>query len=407
MSQPSTQLYNRNIILCICGGIAAYKMAETVRLLKNAGANVQIVMTTAAQQFVTPLSLQALSGQPVRSSLFDQEAEAAMSHIELARWADLVVIAPATANMIAKLANGICDDLITTLITATTAPVIFAPAMNSQMWLNAINQTNVKKLIEKQWQQLGPNTGDLACGEHGSGRMVEPSELKQAVVAYFTTIGPLNGVNLTITAGPTRESIDPVRYISNRSSGKMGFALAQAALNLGANVTLVAGPVNLPTPKGVKRINVETADQMLNECCNNPGELFIACAAVADYRVKEIAPEKIKKGADTLALQLIKNPDILQTIAENHPSIFTVGFAAETDKLKQHALEKLKTKKIHLIAANLVGEQLDSGFESDNNQLYLYWNEGGVLIPNAPKTTVAKELMTIVSQQFHLFKKTK
>ena len=401
METDSTSLFQRNIIIAISGGIAAYKMAEAVRLFIKAGANVQVVMTPSAEQFVTPLTLQALSKNPVRSSLFDRDAEAAMSHIELARWADLILIAPATANTIARLAQGVTDDLLTTIISATTAPIIYAPAMNTQMWLSSANQQNCQILKQREYIQIAPESGDLACGESGEGRMVEPAQLYQTVEKYFQIEGPLSGKKVTITAGPTREAIDPVRYITNRSSGKMGFAIAEAAKKMGANVTLISGPVSLKTPKGVQQIDIQSAQQMHQQALENPGDIFIACAAVADYRLKEIASEKIKKNSEEIQLTLVKNPDIVSEIAALSDRPFTVGFAAETDNLEQYALGKLQSKGLDMIAANWVANENNQGFESDSNQITLYWQDGKQEIGNAPKTVVAKILLTAIIEHYN------
>ncbi len=393
-------LSNRNILIAVCGGIAAYKIPELVRLFKKSGANVRVVMTEAAQEFVTPLTLQALSGEAVRTSLFDNDAEAAMGHIDLARWADLILIAPATANMLAKIANGFADDLITTLITASTSPLFFAPAMNTQMWRTDKNQLNISTLVDRGYKQIGPNSGDLACGDTGEGRMAEPLELFNSVISHFKISGPLNSVKITVTAGPTQEPIDPVRYITNRSSGKMGFAIAEAAAQMGADVTLISGPVQLNTPAGVHRIDVTTANQMHELALSVNTDIFIACAAVADYRVKKTAPQKIKKDSEEMSLELIKNPDIVHDVAQSQPRPFTVGFAAETENLKAHALKKLSTKNLDIIAANLVGDDVKSGFDSDTNQLNVYWNGGEQIIEHATKSIVAKELLKVITKHY-------
>ncbi|MCW8918150.1 MAG: bifunctional phosphopantothenoylcysteine decarboxylase/phosphopantothenate--cysteine ligase CoaBC, partial [Gammaproteobacteria bacterium] len=357
MSAPlPTTLQHRHILLGITGGIAAYKTAELVRGLRKAGAEVRVVMTEAATQFVTPMTLQALSGHPVRSALFDPEHEAAMGHIELARWAELVVVAPASADFLARLHAGMANDLLTTLCLATAAPIAVAPAMNRQMWQAAVTQQNLQQLRGRGVQVWGPTEGAQACGESGPGRMLEAAELLQLCQEHFAA-GPLNGVRLTLTAGPTREALDPVRFLSNHSSGKMGFAIAAAAVAMGARVRLVAGPVALPTPAGVERIDVQSAEQMLAAVLADPGELFIACAAVADYRAGEVAAEKVKKGAPELTLRLLRNPDILATVsALPHPP-FTVGFAAETERLLEHARAKLQQKRLDMVAANWVGER--------------------------------------------------
>lgn len=401
MSESIEQgLKGRHILLGITGGIAAYKGAELVRGLRRAGAEVRVVMTRAAAEFITPMTLQALSGNPVRQWLFDPEHEAAMGHIELARWAELVLVAPASADFIARLATGMADDLLATLCLATTAPIVLAPAMNREMWLAAATQCNITTLQSRGVALLGPAEGDQACGETGPGRMLEPVELVDACVRHFAD-GLLAGVRVTITAGPTREALDPVRFLSNHSSGKMGFAIAEAAAELGAKVRLVAGPVVLATPTGVERIDVENASQMLDAVLVDPGELFIGCAAVADYRPVAAAPEKVKKQAEHLSMELVRNPDILATVAALPKAPFTVGFAAETEQLESHAREKLKAKGLDMIAANWVGERAKGGgFNSEDNALQLIWDDGGLTLASAPKTILARQLMAVIAQRY-------
>jgi phosphopantothenoylcysteine decarboxylase/phosphopantothenate--cysteine ligase len=393
-------LSNKRILLGITGGIAAYKAAELVRGLRQAGAEVRVVMTRAATAFITPMTLQALSGHPVRSELFDPQHEAAMGHIELARWADIILVAPASADFIARLATGMADDLLATLCLATTAPIAVAPAMNQQMWAAPATVENAGRLRQRGIRIFGPAEGEQACGEHGQGRMLEPSELLEQLAAGFAT-SELEGVRVTVTAGPTREAIDPVRFLSNRSSGRMGFAIATAAAEAGARVRLVAGPVGLVTPPGVERINVETAAQMLDAVLADPGEIFIACAAVADYRPVTAAQNKIKKDSEHLELSLQRNPDILATVSALSEAPFTVGFAAETDNLEGHARAKLESKDLDMIAANWVGERaLGGGFDSDTNALALYWPGGEKELPNSSKQVLARRLIAVVAERF-------
>jgi len=393
-------LGGRRILLGITGGIAAYKAAELVRGLKKSGAEVRVVMTDAATQFVTPMTLQALSGNPVRQALFDPEHEAAMGHIELARWAELVLVAPASADFMARLAAGMADDLLATLCLATTSPIMLAPAMNQQMWQAPVTQENAATLRRRGTQLLGPAQGEQACGENGPGRMLEPEQLLAACRDHFSD-GVLDGVAVTITTGPTREALDPVRFISNHSSGKMGFALARAAAAMGARVRLVAGPVALSTPAGVERIDVETAEQMLTAVLEAPGEIFIACAAVADYRPMQVAEEKIKKQAEEMNIVLQRNPDILATVAGLTEPPYCVGFAAETERLEANARAKMETKKLDMIAANWVGHRAaGGGFNSDSNALELYWEGGSATLESAPKSTLALAMMQLVAEQY-------
>ncbi|MEX0732296.1 MAG: bifunctional phosphopantothenoylcysteine decarboxylase/phosphopantothenate--cysteine ligase CoaBC [Aquisalimonadaceae bacterium] len=393
-------LNQRRIILGVSGGIAAYKSPDLVRRLRDTGADVRVVMTRGAMEFVRPLTFQAVSGNPVHTSLLDADAEAAMGHIELARWAEAVLIAPASADLIARLANGHADDLLSTLCLATDAPLAVAPAMNRLMWAHPATRANTALLMERGVQVFGPGEGDQACGETGSGRMLEPLQLVGELAGLFAE-PLLSGQRVVITAGPTREAIDPVRYISNRSSGKMGFALAASAAAMGAEVILIAGPCNLPTPRGVRRIDVETAVAMHEAVMEAlPGcGIFIGCAAVADYRVAEPSGRKIKKSERTLSLDLIRNPDILADVAARDNPPFTVGFAAETNDLQAHAEDKRRRKGLNMIAANLVGEP-GSGFESDDNALWVRWADGEQALDPAPKRQLADALMRLVAERY-------
>jgi phosphopantothenoylcysteine decarboxylase/phosphopantothenate--cysteine ligase len=390
-------------VLGVTGGIAAYKSAELTRRLKDRGVDVQVVMTAGAREFVTPLTFQALSGRPVRTELWDAAAEAAMGHIELARWPQRIVIAPATADFIARLAHGLADDLLSTLCLATDAPIVVVPAMNRLMWANAATQANVAALRQRGLTILGPAEGAQACGETGAGRMVEPQAIVDALFAaprHVNENSPLHGRKVVVTAGPTRECIDPVRFITNRSSGKMGYAVAEAARDAGANVVIVSGPVNVPTPPGLKRVDVETAEQMMNavqvEIADT--DIFIAAAAVSDYRMREIAAHKIKKTSDELSLQLARTPDILATVAAGSPRPFVVGFAAETQNVERNALAKLEGKKLDMIAANQVGEGL--AFDCDDNALTVYWTGGQRELARAPKCQLAGSLIDVIAERF-------
>ena len=388
------------ILLGVTGGIAAYKSAEIVRRLKERGAEVQVVMTGAARQFVTPLTFQALSGRPVRTDLWDESAEAAMGHIELARWADRILVAPASADFLARLAHGLASDLLTTLCLATDVPITVAPAMNRLMWANAATRANMTLLAARGIEVIGPAEGDQACGETGPGRMVEPDVLAAAVIDRAATSGALAGRKVIVTAGPTRERIDPVRFITNRSSGKMGFAVAEAAHDAGAEVILVSGPVNVCTPPGVRRVDVETADQMLAAVNENLGgtDIFIAAAAVSDYRPVQVSTEKIKKTSDSLMLALSRTTDILATVAAGAARPFVVGFAAETQNVERNALAKLEGKNLDMIAANQVGEGL--AFDQDDNALTVYWRGGGRELKRAGKAQIAAELVALIAERF-------
>ena len=388
------------ILLGVTGGIAAYKSAEIVRRLRERGAEVQVVMTGAARQFVTPLTFQALSGRPVRTDLWDEAAEAAMGHIELARWADRILVAPASADFLARLAHGLASDLLTTLCLATDVPIAVAPAMNRLMWANAATRANVALLAARGIEVIGPAEGDQACGETGPGRMVEPDVLAAAVIGRAASSGALAGRKVIVTAGPTRECIDPVRFITNRSSGKMGFAVAEAARDAGAEVILISGPVNVCTPPGVRRVDVETADQMLAAVNENLGgtDIFIAAAAVSDYRPLQVSTEKIKKTSDSLMLALSRTTDILATVAAGAARPFVVGFAAETQNVERNALAKLEGKNLDMIAANQVGEGL--AFDQDDNALKVYWRGGERELKRAGKARIAAELVALIAERF-------
>ncbi|MCL2916369.1 bifunctional phosphopantothenoylcysteine decarboxylase/phosphopantothenate--cysteine ligase CoaBC [Shewanella corallii] len=391
-------LNHKKILLGIGGGIAAYKSADLVRRLKERGAEVRVVMTQSAMEFITPLTLQALSGHPVASDLLDPTAEASMGHIELARWADLFVIAPATANVLARMQAGMADELLTTCALATGSPVVVCPAMNQQMYQHPATQHNLRVLSERGIHIWGPGAGSQACGEIGPGRMLEPLDIAQRCEAFFGD-KPLKGQKLLLTAGPTREAIDPVRYISNHSSGKMGFAIAARAAEMGAKVTLVAGPVNLPTPIGVNRIDVQSAKQMLDAVMAEVAtqDIFIGCAAVADYRLDKIAEAKIKKSAESMQLALVRNPDILATVAAQDARPFTVGFAAETHDVEHYAKDKMQRKKLDMIAANDVSIS-GQGFNADTNALKVFWPQGCEELPATDKYTLAGQLLGLIAR---------
>jgi len=391
-------MQGKRILLGVTGGIAAYKSPDLVRRLRDRGAEVQVVMTGGAREFVTPTTFQAVSGRTVRSDLWDAAAEAAMGHIELARWADAVLIAPASADFLARLATGQANDLLSTLCLATEAPIAVAPAMNHVMWANAATRTNVATLAQRGVQVFGPAEGDQACGEIGEGRMLEPVDLAERVLALLPASGALAGRRVLITAGPTRERIDPVRFVSNRSSGKMGFAVAQAAREAGATVVLVAGPVSLPTPAGVARIDVESAADMLAAVLRElPGtDIFISTAAVADYRPVRAAEQKIKKTAESLELAMERTTDVLATVAARADRPYAVGFAAETESVEQNARTKLMKKNLDMIAANEVGH--DKAFDCDDNQLIVLSRNGRHELPRAGKLTLARGLIALIEQ---------
>lgn len=401
----SKQLAGRHILVAVSGGIAAYKTPDLVRRLREIGAIVRVVMTQGAQSFITPLTLQAVSGHPVHDDLLDPAAEAAMGHIELAKWADVILVAPASANTLARLAHGLADDLLSTLCLATTAPIMIAPAMNQQMWAAPVVQDNLRRLEQFGYHLLEPASGAQACGDVGAGRMPEPLTLRDAVVELLAPHDNLfQGRHIVITAGPTREAIDPVRYLSNHSSGKMGYALAEQAHRLGAKVTLVSGPTQLPVPAGVACVQVESAEQMLAavEQAVTSTSIFIACAAVADYRLATVAEQKIKKSQDTMALQLVRNPDILATIAARTEAPLCVGFAAETQDVARYAEDKLTRKKLALIAANDVSDQ-SIGFNSDENAMQLFWHDAaGQLqqrdLARASKHQIAEQILRQIKE---------
>jgi len=419
MLQP---LAKKRILLGVTGGIAAYKSADLVRRLREAGAEVQVAMTAAATAFVGPLTLQAVSGRAVRTELLDASAEAGMGHIELARWPDLILIAPATADFLARLAHGLADDLLSTLCLATDQPIAAAPAMNRFMWQNSATQDNCRLLERRGVKLWGPGVGEQACGEIGAGRMLEPVELCSLVIEQIArrtqapasemettapglatlSVGDLRGLTVLLTAGPTREALDPVRFISNRSTGQMGFAVAAAAAAAGARVTLISGPVGLETPRGVDRIDVESALDMHKMVMSRAkgADIFIATAAVADYRAAQPADQKIKKTDDTLRLELIRNPDILAEVAalRSHRP-FTVGFAAETQDVLHYAQDKRRRKNLDMIAANQVGIA-GSGFESAQNTLHVLWEGGEQVLPLADKTLLGQQLIALIAQRY-------
>ena len=394
-------LENKRIVVGITGGIAAYKTIELIRLLRKANALVRVVLTPAAAEFVTPLTLQAISGNAVAQSLLDPQAELAMGHIELAKWADVVLIAPASADFIARLTVGMANDLLSTICLATSAPIFLAPAMNQQMYRQAITQQNLTALLSRGIQLIGPNSGEQACGDVGAGRMSEPSEIFTALCHHFTVQQDLLGIHVAITAGPTREAIDPVRYISNHSSGKMGFAIADAFAKRGANVTLITGPVNLTTPNNVNRVDVTSAQEMWQTALESAvkNHIFIGCAAVADYRIADVAGQKIKKSAEEMMLKLVKNPDIIADVAhltEKRP--FTIGFAAETQNVADYAKDKLTRKNLDMICANDVsGGQV---FGQDHNALHLFWKNGEKALPQADKNTLAEALVSEIMARY-------
>jgi len=423
MLQP---LAHKRILLGVTGGIAAYKSVDLTRRLREAGAETQVAMTPAATAFVTPLTFQAVSGRPVRTELLDANAEAGMGHIELARWANLILIAPASADFIARLAHGLANDLLSTLCLATDRPIALAPAMNRLMWQNPATQDNCRLLARRGVTLWGPGIGEQACGEIGAGRMLEPLELRNLVVHMLgvreqsaespprtplvepALLAPhdLQGLTVLLTAGPTREALDPVRFISNRSTGRMGFAVAEAAALAGARVMLVSGPVSLKTPPGVERIDVESAVEMHKAVMQRvrQADIFIATAAVADYRAASPADQKIKKTRDALTLELVRNPDILTEVAalRSHRP-FTVGFAAETHDVLHYAEDKRRRKNLDLIAANQVGVA-GSGFESEQNELHVLWEGGEKVLPLADKTLLGQQLVALIAERYRIAK---
>jgi phosphopantothenoylcysteine decarboxylase/phosphopantothenate--cysteine ligase len=396
-----SSLTNKRILLGVTGGIAAYKSADLVRRLQDAGASVQVVMTAAAQEFITPLTMQALSGNPVHTTLLDPAAEAGMGHIQLARWADLILIAPASADFIARLVQGQGNDLLTTLCLATPAPIAIAPAMNQGMWRNASTQANVEILQQRKIHIFGPAAGEQACGDVGVGRMLEALELVDAAASLFVS-GSLAGKKVVITAGPTREALDPVRYISNHSSGKMGYALAQAAIEAGAKTVLISGPTQLTAPARAQLISVTTAQEMLAASLQEAQgcDVFIAAAAVADYRAAQVAAHKIKKSADAdkMVLELVKNPDIVAAIAALEKKPFTVGFAAESENLLAYAQQKLTRKNLDLIIANNIAEA-GIGFNADDNAVTLIDKTQQQVLTQRNKQQLARDLIAIIAQK--------
>jgi phosphopantothenoylcysteine decarboxylase/phosphopantothenate--cysteine ligase len=393
------RLLNKQIILGVTGGIAAYKSADLARRLRDDGATVRVIMTAHAKEFITPLTMQAVSGNPVHDELFDLEAEAAMGHIELARWADAILIAPATADCLSRLVNGEANDLLTTVCLATTAPIAIAPAMNQAMWKNTRTQENLQALLAQNVSIFGPGEGSQACGDVGLGRMLEPLELVKSLGDLFATQA-FTGKRVLITAGPTHEAIDPVRYLSNGSSGKMGFALATALVEAGASVTLISGPVSLPTPDRVKRVDVISALDMhaavmsqVQDC-----DIFLSVAAVADYRCQQIATQKIAKSSSTLTIELERNPDIVAEVAALKHKPFVIGFAAETEDLVTHAKQKMLRKKLDMIIANQVGGN-DSGIGSDDNAVSVLWDDQRQDFQRTSKSKLARELVALIAKQ--------
>ena len=400
-------LTNKRVLLGVTGSIAAYKAAELIRRLKDAGAEVRVVMTDGAKAFVTPLTFQALSGLPVHENLLDKEAEAAMGHIELARWADVILIAPASANSLAGLAQGRADELLNTVCLAADVPLAIAPAMNKNMWADQATQENVKMLAQRGVLFIGPDSGDQACGDVGEGRMVDGEFIISRLAELFS-VGSLSGQTILITAGPTREALDPVRYLSNHSSGKMGYAIAEAAVEAGAKVILVSGPVSLETPDRVTRINIESAAEMEIAVREHivDSDIFVASAAVADYRPVTVQQDKIKKKDDRLTIELEKNTDILSMVKADYAKTFCVGFAAETQDLENYARAKLVQKNIEMIAANLVGnaaEKTNGTFNSDTNELNVYWHGGDLKLELGSKTKIARQLIALIAQRYSLY----
>jgi len=401
-----TMLTNTHILLGISGGIAAYKSAELIRLFKKNGADVRVVMTRNATQFITPLTIQALSGEATHIDLFDASADNGMDHINLARWADIFIIAPATANMIAKMNHGLADDLLSTLYLAATCPVYLAPAMNQAMWSKAITQNNIASLKQQGVLTIGPEQGSQACGETGFGRMSEPDVICQHLIDQFARLSssqykPLTNIKVLISAGPTREALDPVRYITNRSSGKMGYAIAEAAIKAGAEVTLVSGPVTLAAPDNCTLVSVESAADMHEAVISraHDHDIYIGAAAVADYSPALVNPTKIKKLSDSTSIILNKTKDILADLTQLDAHPFTVGFAAETNNLSAYALDKLTTKKLDMIAANVVGEAI-GGFDSDVNALHVFWGSGDEYLPMTHKTLLAEQLINLIATHY-------
>ena len=391
---------NKNILLCITGGIAAYKSAEILRLFKKNGADIRIVMTEAAKEFITPLTMQALSGNPIHNSLLDEKAEAAMSHIELAKWADIIIIAPCTAETMSKLAHGRADDLMGAVILASNAKTFIAPAMNVEMWRDPVTQNNLNILSQRDLYFIGPASGEQACGDVGDGRMEEPLNIFNFIKNKVIN-NKLQNIKITITAGPTREQIDPVRYISNNSSGKMGYALADAAIEEGAEVILISGPVSLRSNPKAKLISINSADELLNEAYKamESSDIFISCAAVADYQPLNSHDNKIKKNKDEiLDITLTKNPDILSSISKKHPDKFIVGFAAETENVEDNAKDKLINKKLNMIIANDVSDT-SIGFDSDNNEVMIITQNKSILAKKDSKLNIARNIIDLITKE--------
>ena len=391
---------NKNILLCITGGIAAYKSAEILRLFKKNGADIRIVMTEAAKEFITPLTMQALSGNPIHNSLLDEKAEAAMSHIELAKWADIIIIAPCTAETMSKLAHGRADDLMGAVILASNAKTFIAPAMNVEMWQDPVTQNNLNILSQRDLYFIGPASGEQACGDVGDGRMEEPLNIFNFIKNKVIN-NKLQNIKITITAGPTREQIDPVRYISNNSSGKMGYALADAAIEEGAEVILISGPVSLRSNPKAKLININSADELLNEAYKamESSDIFISCAAVADYKPLNSHDNKIKKNKDEmLDITLTKNPDILSSISKKYPDKFIVGFAAETENVEDNAKDKLINKKLNMIIANDVSDT-SIGFDSDNNEVMIITQNKSILAKKDSKLNIARNIIDLITKE--------
>lgn len=395
------ELAGQKILLGVTAGIAAYKVVELARLLVKAGAEVRVVMTPSATHFVGAASFQAVTGHMVVTDLFDEQHEAAMGHIELARWADLVVVAPASADFIARAAVGLANDLLSTLLLATTASVVVVPAMNQQMWRHSATQENIATLVQRGVSIWGPAEGEQACGDTGAGRMLEAKDIYQAITGQLSDGALFDGVNVLITAGPTHEALDPVRFIGNRSSGKMGYAIAQAMRLSGANVTLVSGPVNLTAPAGVELFKVESAQQMHDKVMQHIAnqDIMIACAAVADYRPENSARQKIKKNEQSITVNLVPNPDILATVAALDDAPFTLGFAAETNDLEVYAEKKRQAKNVDMIAANLVGVS-GQGFDANDNALTVIWGGGKAVLPLQDKRILAQQLIELLSSRY-------
>jgi len=395
------KLTNKRIILGVTGGIAAYKSAELVRRLQDQGAQVRVVMTPGAEEFVRPLTMQALSGHPVFTGLLDEKAEAGMGHIELAKWGDLLLIAPASADFIANMVHGRADSLLGAIYLATTALVSVAPAMNHEMWKHPATSDNVDTLRDRQVHVIGPDSGIQACGDIGPGRMVGPEIIVDQISEFFKT-GELQGINVVITAGPTREALDPVRYVSNYSSGKMGYAIASAAIDAGALVTLISGPVNLTEPEGCKFLSVVSAEEMLSAVLevSESAHIFIGAAAVSDYNIESVSEEKIKSNDETLTLTLRKSPDIIQSVAKKYEQLFVVGFAAESNNLEGYAKEKLEKKGLDAIIANDISRS-DIGFNSDSNEVSWIDKNSSLIFSKRSKTQLARDIIQQILKSFH------